>query len=319
MVSRVTLGNFFNSGGRSVVSGSNTGFDTETLVKGLVDAKRIPATRLEAKIEANVLKTSAYGELSTLLDTFKDTANFLRNPPGVSNSSENIFEYRSSTLSTNTSVSASNYLEAEIEPGASLSTYNITVGALATYNIKTTNTFALASLNTAVVGAADPIRSGTINIGASGTAVVLSDGDTLQQVIDKINLVSSTTKVQASAIQVSSGNYRLQLKSTETGAAVNYATPSAMNFPMGFAIEQNAVDASVTIDGTTITSATNTISSAIDGITLTLKQITPGGTIVDLEVAADTEVVKNGILNFVDAYNNLKLFKKYYHRHWPRH
>lgn len=308
MADRVTLGNFFNSGGRRVVTGSNTGFDTETLINGLVEARRIPAVRLEDKIEANSKKTAAYNDLANLLNAFEDSANFLRNPPGVNNQSENIFEYRTTSLSTNSGVSADNYLEASIEPGASLSSYDITIGSLATYNIKTTNTFALAGLNTAVVGATDPFQAGTINIGASGTAVTLANGDTLQNVIDKINAVSTTTKVQATAIQVSSGNYRLQLKTTETGANLNYATPSLAVFATGFAVDISATNASVTIDGTTISSQSNTVDDAIDGISLTLKQQTPMGTTVSMEVEADVELVKDAILNFVDSFNNLKLF-----------
>jgi flagellar hook-associated protein 2 len=304
----IRLGNTFSAGGRTVIGGSNTGFDTKALVDGLVQAKRLPAVQLEKKIEANAAKQTAYSELSTLLDNFKKASNFLRNPPGVNNDSENIFQYRNSSLSTNTGIAASNYLDSTVSPGADLSTYAITVNNLATYNIKTTNTFALANVNTAVVGPTSEFKSGLLSLGASGTTVSLADGDTLQNVIDKINAKTSTTKVQATAIQVSAGNFRLQLKTTETGAANNYATPGAAMFPNGFAIDQSALDASIVVDGSTITSASNTISNAISNVTFTVKQPTPVGVTVGLEVEADTEIAKTAILNFVDAYNNLKYF-----------
>lgn len=307
MVSRITLGNAFDSGGRTVVGGSNTGFDTKALVEGLASAKRLPAVQLEKKLETDAKKQTAFKELTDTLTRFKDASNFLRNPPGVQNFSDNVFAYRTPTLSTNTGVDAANYVSATVEPGSSLNNYSIQVGALATNNIKTTNTFALAGLNTVVVGAVLPFNSGTLTIGTGGSPIVLSDGETLQQVVDHINAVKDINKVQATAIQVSTGNYRLQLKSTETGAAMNYATPGAGLFPGGFAITQDAVNSSVTIDNTTITGSSNSIT-AIDGLTLTLKQPTPVATSVTLAVDPDTELAKSAILNFVNAYNDLKLF-----------
>jgi flagellar hook-associated protein 2 len=306
MVSKITLGNTFDTGGRTVIGGSNSGIDTEALVKGLTDAKRLPAVKLEKRLELDAKKQTALTDLKDIVTRFKDAANFLRNPSGVQNYSENIFEYRNATLSSNTGVNASNYLSATIAPGADLSDYNIQVGSLATYNIQTTNTFALVSTLAPVVGAALPVQSGTLSVGTGATAITLADGDTLQQVIDKINATTDQNKVQATAIQVSTGNYRIQLKATDTGTALNY-TPTVGIFGTGFAVNQAATDASITIDGTTIASTSNSISTAIEGITLELKQPT-GGATLSLNIDPDTEVVKTAILNFVDLYNELKFF-----------
>ncbi len=307
MVSQINFGNTFSSGGRTVVGGSNSGYDTEGLVKGLSDAKRLPAVKLEKKIELNGKKSEAFAELKTILDGFKDAANFLRNPPGVGNEGDNIFQYRSSTLSSSTSVAASNYLSTTIEPGTSLSNHTITVNSLATYSLQTTNTFALATTSTVAVGGAGPFNNGTWAIGPSGTPVTLVLGDTLEQAVNKINAVSETSGVEASILQVSTGNYRVQFKSTTTGAVTNYTLPVGM-LNTGLAINQTATDSSLTIDGTTVTRATNSISDVVDGITFKLSQVTPPATSLSLDIQPDSTIVKNGILNFVDSYNALRLF-----------
>lgn len=307
MVSQIQFGNIFNSGGRQVLGGSNTGYDTEGLVNGLADAKRLPAVKLESRIELNGKRLDAYNELKDILDTLKDAANFLRRPPGVANESDNIFEYRSAVLTSNSSVAAANYLDATIEPGASLSNYSITVDSIASYNIQTLDTFPLADTATSAVGGAGPLNAGTYSIGAGAASVTLVDGDTLEEVASKFNAVSETSGVNVSIIQVSTGNYRLQFKSSETGAATNYTLPPAM-YNTGLAIDLAAVDAQMTIDGTQITRSSNNISDAIDGITFNLQQITPMATELNLDIEPDTEIVKTGILNFVDSYNQLRLF-----------
>ncbi len=307
MITRVQFGNIFNVGGRQVLGGSNSGYDTQSLIEGLTTAKRLPAVKMEDTLKLDASKQEAYTKLKKILGTFKETADHLRNPPGVQNSSNNIFSYRAGSLSSSSAVAAENYLDATIEPGTDLSNYTITVDQLATYNLKTTAPFALASLNTSVVGGAGPLNAGTWAIGPHGTSITLNNGDTLQQVVNKFNAVSDTSEIRASAIQVSPGNYALQLKSTTTGAAMNYALPGGL-LNIGLDVNQSAVNAELTIDNTTIIRSTNSISDAIDGITFDLKQPTPMGTSLTLDVKPDTEIVKNAILNFVDSYNELRVF-----------
>lgn len=225
MITQIQLGNIFSQNDRQVLSGGQTGLDIESLVNSLVEARRQPAVILESTIETNATLTTAVSDMQNILDRFRDAANFLRNPPGVQNESENIFEFRNATVSSNTATPGSSYLSVTAAPGANLTDYDVEIQQLATRSNFTTNTFALADADTAVVGItpADPLQAGTINLGASGTAVTLDDGDTLNQVVAKINAASDLSGVEAIAIKVSDGNYRLSLKSTETGSSQNYS------------------------------------------------------------------------------------------------
>ena len=223
MISSIQLGNIFTSGDKTLVSGGSTGFDIEALVGGLTDIKRLPAVQLETQLETNALRQTAFGELRTIISNYSDAANLLRNPPGVNNAEANIFEYRNSNLSTNDGTDASTYLSVTAAPGAALSSYDITVDSVASYSTKTTETFALADLDTVAVGGGLPFNAGTLTLGPNEIDITIDAGDTLAQILTKINAVEDDSGVRATALQVSDGNYRLQFKTIETGADQNYS------------------------------------------------------------------------------------------------
>lgn len=305
----INLGSIFDSGGKTVVSGGSSGLDTQTLIESLVEAKRLPAVRLESTIETNTLKMDALGEMRSILETFRDAASFLRNPPGVGNQSDNVFAYRSASVTANTG-SGSSYLSTTVAAGTDPSSYTLTVDQLATRQTRVTNSFAAADLDAQAVGGGGPFNAGTLVLGPDAVEVTLVDGDTLGDVLAKINAVKAESGVEASAIKVTDGQYRITMKAVNTGTDQNWdftaANPAILNG--GFFSETDAVDAQVTIDGTQVTRQSNTISDLVDGITFQLAQTTPPGTELTVAVAADTELARTAIVNFVDAYNEFRVF-----------
>lgn len=306
----VNLGTIFNSGGKTVVSGGNSGLDVEGLVKALGDAKRLPAVKLEGTIESNTLKADALNELSSILETFRDAVNVLRNPPGVGNTASNIFKLRSGAVTSNTSVAGETYLTTTVAAGANTGSYSVTVDQVATRQSRVTNSFALADLNTQAVGGGGPFNAGTLTLGANGTQITLDDGDTLNDVLTKVNAVKATSGVEMTALEVTPGNFQMVFKATTTGTDQNFdfTAANAGILNTGFATETDAVNALLTIDGVQVTRQSNTISDAISGVTFNLKQPTPALTNLTLDVEADAELVKTAILNMVDAYNAFRVF-----------
>lgn len=67
---------------------------------------------------------------------------------------------------------------------------------------------------------------------------------------------------------------------------------------------QAAQDAVIEVDNTTITKSTNTITDAIQGVTLNLLKADTSST-VTLTVASDTSSAKTSVKSFVDSYNTL--------------
>lgn len=306
----ISLGSIFDSGGKTVVTGGSSQLDVEALVTSLVDLKRLPAVQLEKTVETNTGKIDALNELSGILETFRSAADFLRNPPGVGNAAANIFSYRTAQITSNSSVSGDTYISASVAPGTDAGSYTFTVDQLATKQVRVTNTFAAADLNAQAVGGGGPFNVGTLRLGPGLEEITLEDGDTLQEVITKINAVKADSGVEASTVKVSDGNYRIVFKSTTTGTSQNFdfTANNAGILNGGFFSEDDAVDALVTIDNTQVSRESNVISDLIDGVTLTLKQETPPGTEVSVEVKEDTTLVKDAILNFVDAYNAFRVF-----------
>ena len=248
MVTSIQLGNISQQNGKTVVTGSSSGgLDTEALLNALAEAKRLPAVQLEQRIEQNTLKSTAFGSMQDILNRFRDASNFLRNPPGVQNESENIFEYRAATVTNSGTTAGSNYLTVTAEPGASVSDYDVTVDQLATYNTKVTDTFALADPDQVAVGGGLPFNVGTLTLGASGTDVDIEAGDTLNEIVAKINAVEDESKVEASILKVADGQYRLVLKTTETGTDYNYdlgipTPPSVITNDAVFRLDANDIN-----------------------------------------------------------------------------
>jgi flagellar hook-associated protein 2 len=70
---------------------------------------------------------------------------------------------------------------------------------------------------------------------------------------------------------------------------------------------QAAADAQYSINGLSLTSSTNSITSAIAGVTLNLTQAPPSGSTLQAQVtiSSDTTGVTNSVNTFVQAYNGL--------------
>lgn len=324
MVTSISLGNFFQSNGRTVVGGlGGSGLDTESLIKSLVDAKAIPKTKIEANVTQNDAKLTALADLKTLLSTFKDATNFLRNPPGVQNASDNVFAYRTANVSSSTSVAGTSYLTVNAEPGASAQTYSVTdITSVARAKKQSSNDFAIASADTSVVTAAATagfFKAGDVVV--NGQTISLSENDSLNNVVAKFNEKSEDTGIQASVLQVSTGHYSIIFSATDTGTANDFdldnagvatvTDPDGVLSNITFTDGQGASNASFVLDGQTIIRSTNSISDVISGLTFTILQATPlplQSTTITVDVVNDTSIAKSGVINFANAYNDLRLF-----------
>ncbi len=337
MVSSISLGNAYQSGGKTVIGGSQSQIDTESLIKALTEAKRAPAVRLEQKNASIDAKTSAYATLKSLLSRFQSAADVLRNPPGVNNASQNIFQYRTASLTSTGNTQASNYMGITVEPGAANQNFSISnIKQLAYETKQSSGTFTLANTtSTSVVNAngdatAGSFSAGTFqlrNVNASGSPVdvTLNEGDSLQSVVNKFNAVKGSTGIQANILKVSTGattsDYKIIFTATKTGEVYGFdmadlgtvvsdpdGVMTEVTSAVGFGTTQFAQNAKVTIDGVEIERENNAIDDAIEGITFTLKQVMDDGTAINAVVRPDTDIVSNAITAFADVYNEFRLF-----------
>jgi flagellar hook-associated protein 2 len=331
---QIQLGNLFQQNGRTVIGGSQSAFDVESIVKSLVEAKRLPAVRLETKNETIGKEKEALTELRSILSRFKSAADVLRNPPGVGNASQNIFQYRTATLSSSSGVTANNYMTATVQPGAAAQSFTIdSVGQLALETKQQSNLFTIPSAtSSSVVNAAGSPAAGFFTEGdvqirrldGGSTILSLEAGDSLQTVANKFNELKSATGIQATVLKVADGTpnntYTLVFTATKTGLNAAFDLESVgpgmtvtddtdgVFAQMTFNTTQTAQNAEVTIDGVLLQRQTNAINDAIDGITLTLRQPTPPATALTLNIDPDTDIVVDAITQMADVFNELRIF-----------
>jgi flagellar hook-associated protein 2 len=96
---------------------------------------------------------------------------------------------------------------------------------------------------------------------------------------------------------------RLAIVANSSGSTANF-TVSTGTSGFGFTQPATGNNASLTVDGIQISSATNTVTGAIPGVTINILGAAPGVD-VTLGVAPDTTQAANAINQFVSDYNSL--------------
>jgi len=293
--------------------GIGSGLDLNTMLTQLVALESRPLTQLRSDASALQTKVSSYGQISSLFSAVQSAANKLS---GTS------LWGQSTAVSTDTSVaqvvSASNAV-----PGS----YAVTVQQLATnQSVVSTGSFsgadALVGEGTLTldIGSWDrPPMNFLPQVGRTPVDITVTASDTLATLRDKIN--GAGAGVNASIVTDSSGS-RLALRSSATGEENSFrlrATDTDGNHtdaaglsrfafdPQGGTTQMEqkvaAVNAQATVNGIPVTSASNDLSTVIEGVTLRLGKVSETGT--TLNVSADTEGVKTAVQDFAKAYNGL--------------
>lgn len=321
MVTQIQLGGLFSVNGRQVVGGGASGIDTEALIKGLTEARLVPAKKLQDKIDLSDKKAAALSEMRGILNRFKDATNFLRNAPGVGNQADNIFSYRTASVKTNTATPASSYVSVTVEPGAQVGNYIIdNVVSIAKATKQESSNFSIANQDTQVVYAgAGPgqFEAGTVTI--NGQNITLAAGDTLRTVAKKFNDLSGSTGITAQVFQALPGQFKLLFSATKTGVSSSFdlsGAPTVSSDPSGvlsnisFTTTQPAGNAQFDINNISVIRESNNIDDLVENVTFNLLQDTTTAptTQIDINIVQDTETIQSAITNFADAYNEFRLF-----------
>jgi flagellar hook-associated protein 2 len=143
-----------------------------------------------------------------------------------------------------------------------------------------------------------------VGLGASTTITVDSSSNTLSTLAAAIN--SAGAGVTASVISDSSGS-RLSLVSGTSGSAGQLTVTSALSdATKGVNLANNTgtpgADASLNVDGIALTSASNTVSTAIPGVTFQLLAADVGSP-VQVEITNNNTAIETAFSSMVTAYN----------------
>lgn len=282
-------------------TGLASGINTSDIVTKLMAVERVPVENLSEDKEAESNRLKAYAQLNTLLRDLKSSASAMNLTSNVRTTKVNL-----SSESAFTATSS----------GAGTGSYNITVTQLA--QVQKSIVGGYASKSTSIFG------TGTVAI--NGTAITVdSTNNSLQGLMSAINKVADTTGVSASIINDGGGttsSYHLVL--TGKDASTEFTVTSDLKasdgttvIPFAASIDdafQKAQQAKITIDGIEVGSNSNTISTAISGVTLSLNAvsaitdpdpITPTYASTKMDIVADTSTLKEKISTFVSSYNKI--------------
>ena len=276
-------GSLANSGSStSGTSGFGQGINVQQFVQYALANQQASITALQNQQTSLNSQSAELSKISTDLNTLDNAVFALTDPLGV--------------LSSQTATSSnSSVVNATASSTATAGTHSITVNSLATTSSYYTG--ALASSSTT-------ISPGTfqIQVGANTpvTVTVDSTNNTLSGLAASIN--SQNAGVNASVIQDANG-YRLALVSTTTGTPGDL-TISGNTTSLAFTKAVTGTNASLVVDGIPISSAGNTVSNVINGVTLNLGSPSPG-TPVTVNVGPDTTQITGAINSLVSAYNTV--------------
>jgi len=306
---------------QSIISGStNSSMDVSSLVTALVNAKISgQAATLAAEQSLDNTEISAYGALSAALSALQASLGTLSD---------------GTTLGDFTATASGDGITASAGSGAVAGAYSVDVTQIASAQV----------LRSEGVAADRALGTGTLTLsvgGASTTISIDSSNNTVAGIAAAINSASDNPGVTASVVNGSDGAH-LVLHSSETGASnvisvsvnqttaasgtgatlADFAVASSAGSQTSGPAGQSSIspatgawtqttaaqDAYLTIDGTPVTSATNTVSTALSGVTLTLTAASvdmDGTGAQTLDIAQDTGSQADAINQFVTLYNTL--------------
>ena len=273
--------------------GIGSGLDVNGLVTQLVAAaKTAPQNAIDKRRDTNGAELSAIGSLKSALSAFQDSLSSLADGSAFTQ-----------FLAT---ASSTDHFSAIADATAAAGTYSVDVQQLATAEKASSGAFAAnTTLSTGQLTIAVGTKSMTISVG-SGTS-------SLAQLAGAINRNANNPGVTAAVVHAADGDH-IVLASTKTGAANAFSVTgtgdvAGLSYDPatgtgGLTSVTHAQDAKLSIDGFDVTSASNAVQGAIQGVTINLTAVS-GTTPDTLTVAADNDSIQKAVQTFVDNYNKL--------------
>ena len=293
--------------------GIGSGLDVNTIVSQMMAVEKRPLQLLQTSASSIDTKISSYGQIKSALSALYDAAN------GLMGSST----WQSKQFST----SEKDVVTGSAATAAGAGNFSVQVTALASSQSLASGSFASG----AAMGVAGQLSLQTGRWDAAGTGftsagaaveISIEATDTLADVAGKIN--GANAGVSAVVVKGANGD-QLLVRGAKTGqengfslsvleggappppgSALNklvYDQASVSEAQAGMSRTATAKDAAFTINGIEASSATNTVTDVVPGVTLNLLKTST--TAVEVTVSADKKAVRDKIEAFQQAYNKI--------------
>lgn len=230
-------------------------------------------------------KQTAFGILDATMTNLTDSITAIR--------TQSLFDERKATV-TGTSVSVT------ASANSDLQTFTLNVTQLATNQIEQSGSF---SSKTDTIASSN----GSVNLAVNGQNFTINyDATTTLDDFKKAINTAAGTDVNATVVQIATGDFRLFMTSANSGSNQNITITdttgnlSNTKLTTGLSAIQTGVDAKFDFNGQSITRTSNNVTDLITGYDITLNEI--GSSSVKVEQNRDTILTK--IDSFVSKYND---------------
>ena len=277
--------------------GAGSGIDVKGLAQSLVDAEKTPKKeRIDEKIAKTEARISGYGFVKSELRALQQAFGKLNDASEFNSIKPSTTQPSAFGITASSTAEAGSYSIEVVQTALAQRT------ASSTFADRTTslNGGAAFSLNLDIGG----VSKGTIEVVTPTPAGMVS--------------AINTAKLGVTAQLINTGNGHQIVLTGETGVANSFSmsttgtNPSDPVSTITFSQSlQTATDASLKVNGLTVTRSTNTVNDVIDGVTLELfaktavnADNTPLAARLDLN--RDTAGIKDNIKGLVTAYNDFE-------------
>ncbi len=268
--------------------GLTSGIDTKAIIDATITAQRVPVNKLSQRKADYSSQISNLGKLASKLSDLQKMAEDM-------SKTSNVLAYK-------LGLGDEDVLGATADGSASAGRYDVEITRLAT---------AEKNRSVAFASAFSEVKAGTLTIetpGETAVDVTIAEGDTLEDVVDKIS--ASAAKVDAAIISDGTSRY-LQITAADTGFEIGGVADDAVKVTetytgsaggeLGLTQVIQARNAALKVDGLSAESRSNTPNDIVPGMQLDLKTLGTSTLDVRPDKAGTTEKIKA----FVDLTNEV--------------
>lgn len=298
----------------ATITSSAGALDVNSIVSQLMQVEAAPITKLQ-RVEASYqTKLSAWGTLKSALSTFQTAMSDLgsvssfRKAKVASSDDATVAATVSDTAAAGTyaivpTAFASAHTLSSGEFDATTSTvgsgsltfqFGTISGSTFTQNpARSTKTVTIASGQNTLAGIRDAVNAANIGVSAS----IVNDGS-------KNHLVFVSKSGEANAMRITASDDDLAHTDNAGLSQLAYDPAGALGTGKNLSQLQAGASAAATVNGLPVTSDSNTFSSAVEGLSFTIKKASASA--INLTISSDTSGATSSANNFAKAYNDLK-------------
>ena len=299
--------------------GVGSSLDVNSIIQGLMSAEQGPLNILTKKVSDYQTTISAYGSLKGALSTFQtavgnlsDASNF--NAQSAQSSDSTVFTatangnavaggyaLKVTTLAQSQKIVSSGFASPSTVVGTgtltiSLGQYDAGTNKFTANASKLPSSITITPSNSSLGGIRDAINAANIGV----TATIVNDGTANGNRLVLTSKDSGTANTVKIAVTDGDG-----INTDASGLSqLAYDPTLASGAGKNLSEQQVAKDAVFSIDGIQITKPSNTITDALDGVTINLLKDSAGAS-VNLSVTQNTTIVTSSVASFVKAFNDL--------------